>query len=286
MFSGGGIRVVSYLGVLEVLKESAPLSHVREFCGVSAGALVSLLLALGYSLNVFERFCMEYNFGALRSVEPEDALSFLEDYGVDDGANLKHFLERVLHHKGFGPTATFRELAASGRVKDIRVWASDIQNLKPIEFSAAKTPDIEVVFALRASMAFPLYFIPLKHPETGNLLVDGGVFDNYPMALLSESEAEQTLGITFAISRRPMEVNDIGGFVSLLTVGYYMPSYQKLLEKHVDRTIVIECGEFPALNFEATQEERHTLIEHGRKAGRAFLERTRSRKPVRRHSVV
>jgi predicted acylesterase/phospholipase RssA len=286
LFSGGGIRVVSYLGVLEILKDITPLSHVKEFCGVSAGALVSLLLALGYSLQVFERFCMEYNFGALRSVEPEDALTFLEEYGLDDGTNLKHFLERVLHHKGFGPTVTFRDLAASGHVKDVRIWASDIQNLKPIEFSATKTPDIQVVFAIRASMAFPLYFIPLKHPETGNLLVDGGVFDNYPISLLSESEAEQTLGITFAIAKRPVEVTDLGGFVSLLTAGYYMPSYQKLIEKHADRTIVIQCGEFPSLNFEATQEERLDLIEHGRVAARRFLERVGSQKPTRRHSVV
>jgi predicted acylesterase/phospholipase RssA len=286
MFSGGGIRVVSYLGVLDVLKDNLPLSHVREFCGVSAGGLVALLMALGYSHQVFERFCMEYNFGALRSVEPEDALTFFEEYGFDDGANLKHFLERVLHHKGFISTVTFGELALSGRVKSLRIWASDIQNLKPIEFSALKTPDIQVTFALRASMAFPLYFIPLKHPETGLYLVDGGVFDNYPMSLLTDAEAEETLGFTFEISKRPVHVNDLGGFISLLTAGYYMPSYQKLLERHKDRTIVIGCGEFPSLNFEATQDERSKLIENGRAAGRSFLERLDTRRPQRRHSVA
>ena len=78
IFSGGGIRVVSYLGALQVIQEKNLLHQVREFCGISAGALVSLMLALGYRFEVLEKFCLQYNFSELSSFEPEHAFLFLE----------------------------------------------------------------------------------------------------------------------------------------------------------------------------------------------------------------
>ncbi len=285
VFSGGGIRVVSYLGVLQVLEEKNLLSHLRELCGVSAGALVSLLLALQYRLPVIERFCLEYDFGQIRSEDPEHALEFFEHYGIDDGTSLEKLIHKILYHKGFGPDTTFQELATSGRVKSIRVWASDIQNLEPIEFSAQKTPDISVAFALKASMAIPLYFIPPRHPTTGNLIVDGGVFDNYPMSLLTEQEANESLGITFSHPTIPVPVTDFATFVSLLTVGYYIPSYRRLIQKHQDRTIEIPCADFSSTHFEATREERQELVAKGRQAAERFFQTPQKPTMIRRHSV-
>lgn len=284
LFSGGGIRVISYLGVLQVLNEQNYLQHVKEFCGVSAGGLVALMLALGYKMTVMERFCFEYDWSNVRSVDPDGAFEFLETYGVDDGTNLEKLIHKILYHKGFGPNATFSDLQSSGRVKQFRVWAADIQNMKPVEFSASITPNFSVALALRASMCIPLYFIPIKHPETQTMLVDGGVFDNYPISYLTDEEASQTLGIVFEFQTTPQEVTDFTGFISLLTAGYYKPSYQSLLKKHRERTIVIPCAEFSSLNFEASVEERQMLAAVGRKAATEFFNSTVN-KPLRRNSI-
>jgi NTE family protein len=284
LFSGGGIRVISYLGVLQVLHEHNYLQHVKEFCGVSAGGLVALMLALGYKMSIIERFCFEYDWGNVRSVDPDGAFEFLETYGVDDGTNLEKLIHKILFHKGFGPSTTFRDLQSSGRVKSIRLWASDIQNMRPVEFSAAMTPNFSVALALRASMCIPLYFIPIKHPETQTMLVDGGVFDNYPISYLTEDEATETLGIVFEFQTTPQEVADFSGFISLLTAGYYKPSYQSLLKKHRERTIVLPCAEFSSLNFEASVEERQMLAAIGRKAATEFLNST-GNPPQRRKSI-
>lgn len=284
LFSGGGIRVISYLGVLQVLQEQKYLQHVKEFCGVSAGGLVALMLALGYKMSVIERFCFEYDWSNVRSVDPDGAFEFLETYGIDDGTNLEKLIHKILYHKGFGPNVTFLDLQSSGRVKKYRIWASDIQNIKPIEFSATATPNFSVTLALRASMCIPLYFIPVKHPDTHTMLVDGGVFDNYPISYFTDEEAKETLGIVFEFQTTPQEVNDFTGFISLITTGYYKPSYQSLLKKHRERTIVIPCAEFSSLNFEATVEERQMLAAIGRKAATKFLNSTEN-PPLRRNSI-
>jgi NTE family protein len=265
VFSGGGIRILAYLGALEVLEEKGMLNRLREICGVSAGALLSLMLALGYSLRVLRRFCFEYDFSNVRSIEPEIAILFMETFGVDDGQKLRGLICKILKHKGFGPEATFQDLAERGCLQ-LKLWASDIQTATLLEFSAKTTPTFSVVTALHASMAIPLYFHPVPHPTTGHFLVDGGVFDNYPISNFTEEEISDTLGFTFELGQIPMPIQDVQGFIGMIVAGYYMPAYQRVIQQYRHRTVVISCGEFPALHFEATLEEKQWLVALGRQA--------------------
>jgi NTE family protein len=265
LFSGGGMRAIAYLGVINVLEEQGLLKYVREFCGVSAGAFVSLMLALKYNLNIIKRFCFEYDFSSVRTLEPDSMLEFTETFGLDTGERLQALIEKILKHKNLPPRATFKSIPG------LRIWASDLQNSCLIEFSANKTPDIEVTLGLRASMAFPIYFVPLKHPQTGHLLADGGIYDNYPILSLTQQEQEETLGVVFEWASLPIEIPDLSKYISLLFTGYYMPSYQALIRQHRNKTIVIPCGEFPSLHFEATHEEKMGLVNHGRMATLKFL---------------
>ena len=267
LFSGGGMRLISCIGVLQVLEEQSLLKHVKEFCGVSAGAFVAFMLSLGYSLKTIKRFCFEYDFSNVRTLEPEIMLEFTDTFGLDSGIQLQALLEKVLKHKNLQPKTTFKDLP------NLRVWASDLQNSCLIEFSSKKTPNIEVVFALRASMAFPIYFVPLKHPQTGHLLADGGIYDNYPIMSLTTEEQQNTLGIVFEWAKLPLEIPDITKYITLLFTGYYMPSYQALIKQHRNKTIVIPCGEFPTLHFEATVQEKEALIQCGYQATLKFLKK-------------
>jgi predicted acylesterase/phospholipase RssA len=271
LFSGGGVRVVSYLGALQVFQERKLLDHVREFCGVSAGGIVALLLALGYSFHVMERFCFEFDFSTMHSFELETMFESIEHLGINSGDSIKTLIQKILRHKGFGPETTFQDLHASGRVKGYRIWASDIQYLRLVEFSLEKTPNIPIVTALYASMALPMYFIPVRHPETQTLLLDGGVLDNYPICMLSDEEIEETIGFVFEYSTLPVDVKDMSSLFSLLLSGYYMPTYQSQIKKYKHRTVVLLCQEFASTNFEASIEDRKRLSDTGRKAALEFL---------------
>lgn len=285
VFSGGGIRVIAYIGALKYLEEKSLLSSIREYNGVSAGALVALMLSLGYNLRVIQRFCYEYDFTSLRALEPESVLQFTETFGIDDGTSLENLIHKFLKHKGFLPTTTFQELHDSGRCKDLRIWASNLQMGKQEEFSVKTTPNIQIVFAVRASMAFPLYYIPVKHPDTHSLLSDGGIYDNYPILGLSPEEREEALGLTFEWSEYPIQIQSLPEFMTAIFSGYYMPAYQSLIQAYKHRTIIIPCSEFPALHFDATKEEKDALVACGRKATEAFLKGSFLKKTTRRYSI-
>lgn len=283
VFSGGGLRVVSFIGSLQVLEQEGILPKIREFSGVSAGAMLATMLALGYSLAKIERFFLEYDFSHVRSVEPEAVLGLFQSYGIDSGENLEKLIVKFLYHKGFQPTATFKDLADSGRCKGLRMWAADLEMTEPVEFSADLTPHISIVTALRASSAIPGYFVPIPHPDTGHLLVDGGVYDNYPISYLKPEEQEESLGFAFKFQSRQRSILSISDFIGAIVSGYYIPSYQELLKKHASRTIEIACYEFPSIHFEATIEEKKALIDLGREAAQSFVPPS---KPFRRHSVA
>jgi len=88
ILSGGGIRVLSYAGALQAFEEKHLLKSIQEFCGVSAGALTALMLSLGYSISTLNRFCLEFDFASLRSVDFESAFEILDQFGIDDGLKL------------------------------------------------------------------------------------------------------------------------------------------------------------------------------------------------------
>ena len=285
VFSGGGVRVLSFLGVIQVLHEKHILKQIQEFCGVSAGSLVALMMALQYSLQFLKRFCTEFDFSSLGEFQPEHLLQFLDTYGVDNGEKIERLIESLLYHKGFSPQATFGDLEASGTCRRLVVWASDLQTMQHVEFSAEKTPHISVVFAIRSSMAFPLFYTPTRHPDTGNLLSDGGILDNYALLSIQEHKRPYALGIAFEYSKVPIDISSVGAYIGSIFSGYYMPSYRKLLEAHRHQTIVLPCQEFPALQYTTTQEERENLIQIGYKATTDFFKYP-VRSIQRRHSVV
>jgi predicted acylesterase/phospholipase RssA len=285
VFSGGGTRVIAYLGAIQVLEEKGLLKHVKEFCGVSAGGLTALMLALGYSIKVLERFSFEYDFSELRSLEPEAMFEITETFGLDTGENVQKLIHKILKHKGFSADITFQQMAESGRAKAVRFWAADIQNLQPVEFSAKATPGIQVAFGLQASMTIPLYFRPLIHPDTKSYLVDGGVFDNYPLTFLTEDEIQETIGFAFEFGSLPLKVTDIQSFMASITCGYYKPSYQKFLNVYKHRTIVVPCGEYSSFDFEISVESRQKLASLGRQAAEDFFKRPKGFQLKRRNSV-
>ena len=49
VLEGAGIRGIAYAGVYQSLEENGLAEHIEKVGGTSAGAIMSLLIALGYS---------------------------------------------------------------------------------------------------------------------------------------------------------------------------------------------------------------------------------------------
>lgn len=290
--AGGGIKGLAHIGALEVLSERGYLKAVREYIGISAGALCAFCLCVGCSLTELRTIAERLDFGLVRDLEPEAILTFPDSFGLDTGANLEKLLRAILREKHLPMSLTFEDLHSRGIGPALRIFATDLNTCRVTEFSAAVTPTADIVSALRASMCIPIYFTPVRHPLSGNLLVDGGVISHSPFKFISEDERQTTLCICFHDEHKPREVID--SLPTFLLQLYYALDYQynqELIENRDHQVLSIQCGRFNSLNFEAGLEQKRGLLEAGRQGALAFLARfvpgrpVNSRCPPRRFSV-
>lgn len=285
--SGGGIRAVAFIGALEILEARGYLKTVREYIGISAGAFMAFGFTLGYTLQEIKKLCMELDFSLIRSVEPETAIEFLDNYGFDNGENLQRLLESILKQKNLAPDTTFQQLALQyPNLPSLRCFATDLNTCEPREFSLASTPTVKLIDALKATMSLTFYFTPVIDPITGHYLTDGGVLHNYPMAFLTPEERKDSLGLMFSNEHAEnKEINDLYDFIHQIFACVYMPRTRKILTESFHNTIVLPHGDYPNWNFEATKEDKAMLMEAAAATTSLFLQEFKVSKPLRRYSV-
>jgi len=284
--SGGGIKGFAHVGVLEVLEQEGLLSSVREYIGISAGALCALSLCIGSTIEELRKIILLLDFGLIRDIDPDILLNFTETFGIDTGAGAAKLLSAILRAKKLDPDCTFAELEARKLGPSLRVFATNMNSCRAQEFSAKVSPDIPVRFAVQASLSIPIYFTPLRHPVTKELFIDGGVCSPTPFAYLSDEEKKYTLSIVFGDSHKPRETID--NFYDYVSQLYYSSDYEHstaLKQSWPQHTISVPCGGINTIDFEASKEAKEMILDAGRKAARDFLS-TPAKPPVRRFSIA
>src|SRR5664280_3364111 len=154
VLSGGGTRGFAHLGVIQALNEAGIYPDVIS--GTSAGALVGVLYADGYSpreIMTMMNWASRFNF--MRPAMPREGL--LQINGI-----IK-ILKTSLRSK------TFSELKIP-----LFVSATDLNNGKVVYFSEG-----DLFEPVIASASIPVLFQPVKINDIS--YVDGGVLDNLPL---------------------------------------------------------------------------------------------------------
>jgi NTE family protein len=283
VLSGGGIRGLSYAGCFLELENMGYLKRVKEFLGVSCGALFAFAYIIGYTPNEIYILAKSLDFSLIQNLDPDVAFNYLENYGLDDAANLEKFLESLLKNKGYTKEITYIELYEKTKIH-FRTFAVELNLCKLKEFSYKLTPNESIIFGLKASMCLPGYFIPLKKDDT--FYVDGSLLNNYPIDLIPFEEQLYTLGFTF--NKGKLTECKIDNFIDFINQVFNCANSK--IKKHLNilynsNTVLIPCEDFPMWNFNASEKERIYLIDCGKKAVINFYSNFKLRKLVRRNSV-
>jgi predicted acylesterase/phospholipase RssA len=273
VLSGGGIKVISIVGALRLLEEKGMLKNVRVVSGVSAGAWLAFMIASGLTMKVIEKMVVDLEFGIVRNLSPDAFVGFPETFGLDDGSNLKKFLESIMRIvMKIDPAITF-----SGLQKKIRFkcWATDLNTRSIREFSVEKTPNVRIIEALHASMAIPLYFTPVLDPETGHLLSDGGIQGSLPIHHLSASECEECLAIGFNREKPfPLEgevPTDLMSFMGSIFSCLTHSRNESVINKWEHKIMRIPVDDVQSWNFEISRDERLILVKRGKDSMNSWL---------------
>jgi NTE family protein len=155
--SGGAARGIAHVGVLRALEENA--IPIDAIAGASAGALIGGAYAAGLSIAELEAMARKFRW---RHVS---RLSFSR-LGLQSNAPMTEFLRASL------PVTRFEELRIP-----FAALATDLQTGTAVVMRDRG----DVIFAIRASVCLPAFYVPVQDDE-GRLLVDGGLVANLPIS--------------------------------------------------------------------------------------------------------
>jgi len=188
VLEGGGVKGIAYVGALQVLEEKGILPNIQRVGGTSAGAINAVLVGLNFTpqetlriLNKldFKKF-MDDDLGVLR-----DTKRLLNEFGWHKGDFFRKWISDLIKKKTGNRDATFADIQAQKARKgfrDMYFIGTNLSTHFAEVFSFERTPRICVADAVRISMSIPLFFASHRSPR-GDIYVDGGVLDNYPVKL-------------------------------------------------------------------------------------------------------
>jgi NTE family protein len=288
-FSGGGVTGLAHIGALEAFQEKGLLGSVREYIGTSAGALMALCLCLGFTIAEMKAVCMGMNFESITEIEPESLMNIFQTFSIDTAKNMEKLLVTFLKAKGLPSNITFEGLSAAMPGKPrLRICTTNLNQCCPVIFDHMSTPTASVLFAVKASMAIPLIFAPCRHPDSGDLYVDGGVIAQSPFDVLTDAEREHAIAFAFVHdSWKKERFDSLSEFAIQLPISVYFHMKRNILPHWHSHIILFPRMDNMILKFSASKDEKEAIIQVGREVAIKFLEETnmkRERVP-RRFSV-
>jgi len=200
VLSGGGAKGFAHIGALKVIEEAGV--KIDYVGGTSIGAIIGALYASGYSANELDSIFRNTNFlNLVQNSVPRNAKTFYEKEhsekyaltlpfnkfkisfpsGISSGENIYNELVRLLYH-----------------VKDVRDFnklpipffcvATNVETGKEVVLDKGYLPE-----AILASGTLPSLFEPTE--VEGEILVDGGIVNNYPINKVKNLGANIIIGI-------------------------------------------------------------------------------------------
>jgi NTE family protein len=266
--SGGGARGMAHIGVLKALEElQVPVDCIA---GASMGSIVGGLYASGISADLLQSL--------IDTIDWEDVLTNELDWRdrrIQDKEETRNYFLGVEIGLGTDSSAApagilagqnlqllFRRLTAGLEIHDFddlrvpfRAVATDLNNAESYVFDRG-----DLATAMRASMAIPLVFEPVKHD--GRYLVDGGILNNLPVDVAREMGAKVVIAVNIS-----SPFGKVGQSSSLFDVAYQsidaaliQNTFKSLAT--ADLVIAPELGDITAADFERGKE----MIELGYQA--------------------
>jgi predicted acylesterase/phospholipase RssA len=177
VISGGSTKGILVLGGLTFLEERGWLTTFDTYIGTSVGAIVCYLLIIGYTpLELITYICVNDIGDKLKMI---DILNLLENKGAVSYEYVDEFLEKLTLEK-VGHPLLLGDLYEIFKKKFIIVTYNLTLDLT--EYVSTEThKEIPCLTALRMSSNLPLIFERFSHE--GCEYVDGGISDNFPIAL-------------------------------------------------------------------------------------------------------
>jgi NTE family protein len=197
VLSGGGARGIAHIGVIKALEENdIPIDYIA---GTSMGAIVGGLYAMGYTTDEMMELItsQDFSYWSTGKIDPKKVYYFARQEPSPALFSLPVSLRDTTTSAQEVPASLISALPMNFAFMNLfssytaqckgdfnklfvpfRCVASDVEAGHKVVHSSGDLGD-----AIRTSMSFPIVFQPIK--VNGELLYDGGIFDNFPVDVMT-----------------------------------------------------------------------------------------------------
>ena len=244
--SGGAVRGIAHIGVLEVLeREGIP---IHSIAGTSAGSMIGALYAAGMPLS-------EIKYIALKTKWKNIFKFTVPKMGLISSEGIAAFMEDILPSKKF-----------SALKIPFAAVATDLKTGEKVSITSGS-----VAKAVQASCSLPVIFTPTK--VSGKLLVDGGVASQIPVRTVRE-ELGASIVIAVDVNYRSLESNRYDNMVKIAAhLSMIMASRNaREEEKYADVVIPVNAKGIALYDLSRARE----LLRRGRSAAEEKIPRIKA----------
>jgi NTE family protein len=234
--SGGAVRGIAHIGVLEVLEQEGIPIH--SIAGTSAGSIIGALYAAGMPLPDIKRIALKTKWNSIFKLT-------VPKMGLISSEGIYAFIKDIL------PVKKFSELKIP-----FAAVATDLKTGQKVSITTGS-----IAKAVQASCSLPVIFTPTK--VGGKLLVDGGVASQIPVRTARE-ELRASIVIAVDVNYRSLESNR---YDNLLKIAAHLSMIMAARnareeEKFADIVIPVNAKGIALYDLAKAQE----LLRRGRKA--------------------
>lgn len=183
VFSGGGAKGFAHLGVYKALQEAGV--EVDFVGGTSIGSVMAAYVSFDRPADEIIEYARE-----AFAQNPTGDFNFIPLVSLFKGRRLKKIIDSAIVE------ATGVEADMLDSWRTLFCVASSFSGAREVVATRGKLSRL-----LRASVSIPAAFPPVPHQ--GELLVDGGIFNNFPTNVMSDMGVRRLIGVD--LSRRKTE---------------------------------------------------------------------------------
>jgi len=266
VFEGGGVKGISYLGVVKYLEENKIIDSIVNYAGSSAGSHIATLLSIGYKFDELEDIFFEIPLNIFQSSRCgiiRDLIYFFKQYGYYDGSTIESYFDKIIKNKLGKAKCTFLE-AFKITNNHLKISGTCLETRETIIFDYINYPNMPISKAVHISSAIPFFYKPVKFMEM--TFVDGGCLNNFPIDVFNNDTCS-TLGIELVSSQEmnDQQIENFKDFTMALVNTMHRKANKKydLCERENIKIITINVGEISATDFNISYEEKNDLIKDG-----------------------
>lgn len=272
VLSGGGVKGIAYIGVLQYMEEHGLFRDLKRVLGVSIGAISALFFAMKMSANQSKDLLLKLSGADMTEfkvdeLKVDNILDFFSELSVDSGNRLHSIIRACIKVKLGDADATFNDIHKYNPDLEMIIMGSELTRRERVYFSYKLTPDFPVWKAVAISALIPLYIKPIIHE--GKLYADGGLTCNYPIDYFND-DIERTVGIVFESTDNSIikynTLPDFFVYIKLILQSALFSLQNHLHRRYNDSTFVIRVGTDNMVQFDITEDTKLQYIECGYKS--------------------